>query len=618
MESDDVLKYYLEEVTDTRHEIHIEEYPVQNEAEQAADFLQTVGLSDLSKVYQQGKEITDKLVNDSLRQKHLTEKQAQTVRNRVRTLNKTLKSRQTRRKQRQDIRDISWNVETSSTGTRSRSATPDSLDSGDFPAHGHISSDEDQQLSSLPPSFPIDHSSSGFKTKIKWTSSEPLQNKKFNRADKGDIAHLGSDNVVLKHYQALNEFGTLPRPQRERSGSDPTTESASLQPIAKSPPAIARHQSTNLHSQLSRSHNSITVQNNCSKVYLNSNDSNEDEAVSFEGLIRQNDIDQLQDWQLEDGVSIDELSDSEYQHLKPLLYVELFTIFDSYKIDFHKRKASIKNKGGNVFGLKLSTLVMRDLPTPNENSMVPKIFQCVIGQLMERCLQEDGILRVAGQRQKLEILSNEIEAKFFSNRSDIEALLSQATVHDLTGVLKKLLRDLPDPIFTMELFDMFYKTSGISKMDDKIRALNLLVLMLPVEHRNTCRLLIDLFVNIIKHEKQNRMNLHNVAMITAPSFFPPRLLLPKDSNKVLSKQVNKEELHQHINGAALCCGIMETMLKTGLNLWMVPKQLACQARESQKRAQDRKDMSKEKDNKIVRCLFDTIFCGFGMTRRAFW
>lgn len=77
----------------------------------------------------------------------------------------------------------------------------------------------------------LDHNQIGFKTKIKWTTSEPLQNKKFNRTDKGDVAHLGSENVVLKGYQALTENGTLPRPpQRERSGSDPTTE-VHLQPL---------------------------------------------------------------------------------------------------------------------------------------------------------------------------------------------------------------------------------------------------------------------------------------------------------------------------------------------------------------------------------------------------
>ncbi|RZC34941.1 rho GTPase-activating protein 18 [Asbolus verrucosus] len=454
MESEEALNYYINEVTDTNNEIEIEEEQVPNEAEQAADFLQKVGLSDLTKLYNQGKEITENIVNDS----------------------------------------------TSSTGTRSRSATPDSLDSVGI-LNDDLTSDEDQQLSSLPPF----------------------------------------------------------------------------------------------------------------KVYINGD---ENEILSFEGLMKQNKISQLSAQNLEicdeGGIDIDEFTDSEYQYLKPLLYVELVAIFDQHKIVFLKRKASTKYKGklrkfainsvfagGNVFGVNLSTLVMRDMQRPTDNFMVPKIFQSVINQLNTRYICEDGILRLAGQKQKLEYLCNEIESKFFTNRQEVENMLEQATVHELTGVLKKLLRDLPDPVFTMELFDMFYKTSMIPNNEDKLKALNLLVLLLPIEHRNTYKLLLQFLLNVVKHEKQNRMNLHNVAMITAPSFFPARLLLPKDNNsKLIVKQLSQEELAKHINGAAVCCVIMETMLRAGLNLWIIPRYLAHQAKEAQKRAQDKKDSSRDRDKRI--------------------
>ncbi|XP_008193403.1 rho GTPase-activating protein conundrum isoform X1 [Tribolium castaneum] len=586
MESEEALNYYINEVKDTNNEIEIEEEQVPNEAEQAADFLQKVGLSDLTKLYNQGKEITENVVSDSVRQKHLTERQAETVRSRIRTLNKTLHSRQPRRKQRQDIRDVAWNVETSSTGTRSRSATPDSLDSVGI-LNDDLTSDEDQQ-SSLPP-FPLESSQPVFKAKVKWTSSEPLQNKKLSR-DKGDVAHLGSENVILKGYQPLNEYSTLPRPQRERSGSDPTTE-VHLQPLKNRNSYECKP--LNLHNEFSRS------QNNCSKVYINGD---ENEILSFEGLMRQNKVNQLTSESFglcDQGIDIDEFTDSEYQYLKPLLYVELVAIFDQYKIVFLKRKASTKYKGGNVFGVNLSTLVMRDMQRPTDNLMVPKIFQSVVNQLNTRCVCEDGILRLAGQKQKLEFLCNEIESKFFTSRLEVETLLAQATVHELTGVLKKLLRDLPDPVFTMELFDMFYKTSMIPNSEDKLKALNLLVLLLPIEHRNTYKLLLQFLLNVVKHEKQNRMNLHNVAMITAPSFFPARLLLPKDNNsKLIMKQLSQEELAKHINGAAVCCVIMETMLRAGLKLWLIPSYLARQAKEAQKRAQDKKDNSRDRDKRI--------------------
>lgn len=103
---------------------------------------------------------------------------------------------------------------------------------------------------------------------------------------------------------------------------------------------------------------------------------------------------------------------------------------------------------------------MRDMQKPTDNSMVPEILQSILTQLNTRGVCEDGILRIACQKQKLDFLCEEIETKYFCNRKEVEDLIKQATPHELTGVLKKLLRELPEPIFTTELFEMFYKTSS--------------------------------------------------------------------------------------------------------------------------------------------------------------
>jgi hypothetical protein len=60
----------------------------------------------------------------------LSSSQAEAVKQRVKALNRTVRGRQRNRSQRKpDIRDVFRDIDASSTGTRSRSATPDSLDS---------------------------------------------------------------------------------------------------------------------------------------------------------------------------------------------------------------------------------------------------------------------------------------------------------------------------------------------------------------------------------------------------------------------------------------------------------------------------------------------------------
>ncbi|KRT78518.1 hypothetical protein AMK59_6772 [Oryctes borbonicus] len=562
--STEYLQLFFNEATDCHPEQEIEEeHPVLDEVEQARDFLLKAGLSDLSKIFQEGKEIPEAVVNDSVREKYLTEKQAQTVRSRVRTLNKTLGNRKPRRKQRQDIRDIAWNVETSSTGSRSRSATPDSLDSVGA-LNEELTSDEDQQL----PHLSLDAAQAG-KGKLKWTSSEPLQNKVFQRQARDNVAHLDSNNVVLKGYYPLEE-NRIVKPRRERSGSDPT------------PDILLKQIHNDSEGYLSSSPNLIASSSPPNALP-------HAEALSFDEIIKAKQDEQ--NWNIDicdDVVCIDSINDCEYQHLKPLLWVEVTSIFDHYKIFTLKRKTN-KSKRGNVFNVNLSTLVMRDMPNPSENTMVPQVYQSVINQLTSRCLREDGLMRIAGQKQKLEMLCKDIEDHFYSNRSHVDHVLSEASAHCLVGVFKKLLRDLPDSILTMELFDMFYKTSLITSMEDQIRALNLLVLLLPIEHRNTFRYLIEFFLQIVANEQYNRMNLQNIAMIVAPSFFLPRILSPGRLSRVPDK-LSKEQLLQQLHTAATCCSIMEVILKTGEKLWMIPNELVVQAREAQRKAQTRKKL----------------------------
>lgn len=106
--------------------------------------------------------------------------------------------------------------------------------------------------------------------------------------------------------------------------------------------------------------------------------------------------------------------------------------------------------------MKLTTLVMRDLE-PSDGVIIPEVYQILLNRL-NVYVKEEGILRIACQKQRLDQLCTEIENNFYTKREQVVQIIMEASPHELSGVLKKLLRELPDPIFTMELIDMFYKT----------------------------------------------------------------------------------------------------------------------------------------------------------------
>lgn len=99
------------------------------------------------------------------------------------------------------------------------------------------------------------------------------------------------------------------------------------------------------------------LENNQDNFPICNNSNDENEVLSFEGLMKQNKQTQLFALNLDlcddKGIDIDEFTDSEYQYLKPILYVELAAIFDQYKIEFLKRKASTKLKGKQFPGCYL-------------------------------------------------------------------------------------------------------------------------------------------------------------------------------------------------------------------------------------------------------------------------
>lgn len=74
------------------------------------------------------------------------------------------------------------------------------------------------------------------------------------------------------------------------------------------------------------------------------------------------------------------------------------------------------------------------------------------------------------------------------------------------------------------------------------------------------------------------MSIHNVAMIVAPSLFPPRYVHPSD----------RSDLNAQVNMAAICCRVTEALLINADKLWYVPTTLISQMRRQSEEEKYRK------------------------------
>lgn len=87
------------------------------------------------------------------------------------------------------------------------------------------------------------------------------------------------------------------------------------------------------------------------------------------------------------------------------------------------------------------------------------VFQ-LINHLEQHSLKDEGLLRVAGLKARTDILTNAIENHFYGDMMKVDEVLYQMTSHDVASALKKLLRDLPEPLLTFKFLSMFYDIHG--------------------------------------------------------------------------------------------------------------------------------------------------------------
>ncbi|XP_063357803.1 rho GTPase-activating protein conundrum isoform X1 [Cydia amplana] len=516
------------------------------EGELETEWLQAAGLGSLAAPFQAGLEVTEAQLGEAVRP--LPREQAAAVRRRVRRLNRTVRRRRAASRARKpDIRDVFRDLENSSgSEPRSRSATPDSLDS--MPSGGS-GSPPVEWADHTPPDFVDSFPPTGTHSPLARTPSAPAAPRrarlsppalepplpmhelfKPNDLHWADIA-TNTEGIELLGYQ---RYGTVqgPRIGKERINGSILKDN---DPFVK-------------HTVVSRAKSAASVQ----------------QPLSFEhkfNLDRQM-MDHEEEWP-EDGsvVDVESIGEPQLKRLPQLLLLELTALFDKYSLPFQKRKPSKKKRKeeGSVFGVSLETLLRKDMLLWEETwSSVPGVLRALAGTLAKRATDE-GLLRVAGNKHKIEALCQLIERSWYTeHRGAVEAALAGASSHDLAAVFKRLLRALPQPPLTQELMRLFYHTYALTGPTQG-RALNLLVLLLPAEQRATLRCILTLARDIVAHAHTNKMSAHNVAMIIAPALFPPSLLIKQS-----------DSLETQLATAANSCHVTEALMRWCEQLWLIP------------------------------------------------
>ncbi|CAF91791.1 unnamed protein product, partial [Tetraodon nigroviridis] len=89
--------------------------------------------------------------------------------------------------------------------------------------------------------------------------------------------------------------------------------------------------------------------------------------------------------------------------------------------------------------------------------------------------------------------------------------------HAIAGALKSYLRELPEPLMTLELYDEWIQASNIQDMDKRLQALMGTCEKLPTDNLNNFRYLIKFLAKLSEYQDANKMTPSNMAIVLGPS-----------------------------------------------------------------------------------------------------
>nr|CAA21413.1 EG:23E12.2 [Drosophila melanogaster] len=167
-----------------------------------------------------------------------------------------------------------------------------------------------------------------------------------------------------------------------------------------------------------------------------------------------------------------------------------------------------------------------------------------IREVERRGMLEVGCYRVSGSASDLAKLKKAFESGEYMALMDAyeaEQLLREVDIHSVTGILKTFLRELPEALFTDQLYPRFFDTfSAFSNNNESTRINELLKVFeeLPQANKASITSILDHLIRVHEKETDNKMSLHNLAMVFGPTLLRPGQTQVKQKDPLAASTVD--------------------------------------------------------------------------------
>ncbi|KAL8660947.1 MAG: hypothetical protein Q9202_006071 [Teloschistes flavicans] len=236
------------------------------------------------------------------------------------------------------------------------------------------------------------------------------------------------------------------------------------------------------------------------------------------------------------------------------------TFWGKFGKAFTKNDKAKAGKKKGVFGVGLDTLVEREgvestFGVGPGALRVPGLIDDAISAMRQMDMSVEGVFRKNGNIRGLKDLSEKLDAK------EVEVDLTKEGPVQVAALLKKFLRELPDPLLTFKLYGLFITSQKINDDEKRRRVLHLTCCLLPKPHRDSLEILFSFLVwassfSQVDEESGSKMDIHNLATVISPNIL-------KDKSPVAGMDENSflaiEAVHSLIEYNDQMCEVPEDL-----------------------------------------------------------
>ncbi|KAI1501748.1 rho-type GTPase-activating protein [Biscogniauxia marginata] len=226
------------------------------------------------------------------------------------------------------------------------------------------------------------------------------------------------------------------------------------------------------------------------------------------------------------------------------------TFWNKFGKAFGKNDTRKGAKKKGIFGVPLEVIVERDGADSTDGVgpgalRIPAIIEDTIIALKNKDLSVEGVFRKNGNIKKL---TEQVAAV---DRDGCDAIRwNDETPHQLAALLKRYLRELPEPLMTEKLYRLWIAATKIKDPDKRRQCLHLTCCLLPQTHRDTLEVLFNFLKWVatfhqVDEDTGSRMDVHNLARVMAPNILFTNAKSPTFSDEPMIAVACVEELIQY-------------------------------------------------------------------------